>query len=116
MSTLQEVFAQKNEMVTQGNIVDAVHKFFAPHAKTVDFDGSVTKTKAELVTKMEGFTGSIAEVLEIKLHHASLENQVSFSEYTFHFKMKDGSTVLWHEILRAVWENNLIVEEEYFKG
>ncbi len=70
--------------------MDAVHKFFAPNTKSIDFDGTITKTKSELVTKTEGFTGAIAEVVGITLHHASIENQVSFVEYTFHFKMKDG--------------------------
>jgi len=116
MSKAKELFAEKNAMVLKGQIVEAVHQFFAPNAKTIDFDGTITHSKAELVSKMEGFTGSIAEVVGITLQHASIENNVSFVEYIFNFKMKDGSVVLWHEILRSVWENDLIVEEQYFKG
>ena len=41
---------------------------------------------------------------------------VSFAEFTFDFDMKDGSKILWHEIIRSVWENGLIVEEQYFKS
>jgi len=116
MSKSKELFEKKNVMVLKGQIVDAVHKYFAPNAKTIDFDGTITHSKAELVSKMEGFTGAIAEVVGISQHHAAFENHVGYVEYTFHFKMKDGSVVLWHEILRSVWENDLIVEEQYFKG
>jgi len=46
---------------------------------------------------MEGFTGCIAEVVGITLQHASIENNVSFVEYIFNFKMKDGSVFLWNK-------------------
>ncbi len=110
------IFSAKNDMVKSGQIVEAVEKFFAPNASTVDFDGSVTKTKAELVSKMQGFVGSIAKVNGITQHHAAMTGNVSFTECTFDFTMKDGSSVLWHEILRAVWKDGLIVEEQYFKA
>jgi len=113
---LNDLFSAKNEMVKAGNIVAACEEYFAENAKTNDFDGSVTQTKAELVEKMKGFTGAIKAVNGITLHHASITGNASFAEYTFDFEMADGSKILWHEIIRSVWENGKIVEEEYFKG
>jgi hypothetical protein len=113
---LDEIFLAKNEMVKNGQIVEAVEQYFASKATTVDFDGSVTKNKTELVDKMKGFTGAIAKVNGITQHHVALSGNTSFTEYTFDFDMKDGSKVLWHEIIRAVWENGEIVEEQYFKA
>lgn len=114
--SLNEILSAKNEMVKKGLIVEATEKFFAPHAKTVDFDGTRTNGKPEMVTKMKGFAGAIAKVNDITLHRASLNGDVSFSEFTFDFDMKDGSKILWHEILRTVWENGQVVEEQYFKA
>jgi hypothetical protein len=114
--SLNEIFSAKNEMVKKGQIVEATEKYFAATAKTLDFDGTVTKDKAEMVNKMKGFAGAIAKVNGITLHHASISDNVSFAEFTFDFDMKDGSKILWHEILRSVWENGLIVEEQYFKS
>jgi len=28
--------------------------------------------------------------------------------------MKDGSKILWHEILRRIWKDGKITEESYF--
>jgi hypothetical protein len=114
--SLNEVFSAKNEMVKNGLIVEATEKYFSPSAKTLDFDGTATKGKAEMVSKMQGFAGAIAKVNGIKLYNASLNGNVSFAEFTFDFDMKDGCKILWHEILRTVWENGLIVEEQYFKA
>lgn len=114
--SLNEIFSAKNEMVKKGQIVEATEKFFAPNAKTIDFDGTVTNGKSEMIAKMQGFAGGIAKVNGITLHSASLNENVSFAEFTFDFDMKDGSKVLWHEILRTVWKNGLITEERYFKA
>ncbi|WP_454046185.1 hypothetical protein [Chryseobacterium sp. Marseille-Q8038] len=103
-------------MVKKGQIVEATEKFFAPDAKTIDFDGTVTKGKSEMIAKMQGFAGAIAKVNGITLHNASLNGDVSFAEFTFDFDMKDGSKVLWHEILRTIWQNGQIVEEQYFNA
>ena len=116
MEQLQEILNAKNAMVKQGQIVEATEVFFAEHAKTIDFDGTVTNNKAEMLGKMQGFAGAIATVNEITLHHTSCNENVSFAEFTFDFDMKDGSKILWHEILRTTWENGLIIEEHYFKA
>lgn len=114
--SLNEILSSKNEMVKKGQIVEATEKYFAPHAKTIDFDGTVTNDKSEMVTKMQGFAGAIAKVNGITLHHSSVNGDISFAEFTFDFDMKDGSKILWHEILRTVWQNGQIVEEQYFKA
>ena len=114
--SLNEIFSAKNEMVKKGQIVEATEKFFAPNAKTIDFDGTVTNGKSEMIAKMQGFAGAIAKVNGITLHNASVNGDVSFAEFTFDFDMKDGNKILWHEILRTVWENGQVVEEQYFKA
>lgn len=103
-------------MVRKGQIVEATEKYFASTAKTIDFDGTVTNDKSAMVTKMQGFANAIAKVNSITLHHAALSGDVSYAEFTFDFDMKDGSKILWHEILRTVWQNGQIVEEQYFKA
>lgn len=114
--SLIEIISAKNEMVRNGQIVEATEKYFSPDARTADFDGTVTSSKSEMLDKMTGFAGAIDKVNQIALHRTSVMGDVSFAEFTFDFDMKDGSKVLWHEIIRSVWKDGLIVEEQYFKG
>ena len=114
--SLNEILSAKNEMVKKGQIVEATEKYFAANAKTIDFDGTVTNGKSEMLTKMQGFAGAIEHVNDITLHSASLNGDISFAEFTFDFDMKDGSKILWHEILRTVWQNGQVIEEQYFKS
>lgn len=113
---LQELLIAKNEMVKTGKIIDAAEKYFAPTIKTIDFDGTVTEGKQATTEKLKTFVGSIQKVNEITVHHFAAENNVTFAEFTFSFEMKDGSKILWHEIIRSRWGDDQIIEEQYFKG
>lgn len=104
-------------IVKQGAIVDAVKEFFADDANTSDYSNGGTKGKQEMLVKMEGFAGSIANVNGITHHHSIVDGNVSASEFTFDFDMKDGSKIYWHEMIRRIWnDEGKVVQEEYFNA
>ena len=66
---------------------------------------------------MEGFAASIAQVNGIEHHYTIAEGNLSASEFTFDFTMKDGSSIYWHEIIRRVWnDQGRVIQEEYFNA
>lgn len=104
-------------MVAQGAIVDAVKIFFADNAATSDYNNVSTSDKSMMIEKMEGFVGAIAKVNGITHHHSITEKNLSASEFTFDFDMKDGSKILWHEVIRRKWNaDGKVVAEEYFQA
>ncbi len=104
-------------VVAKGAIVAAVNEFFADDATTSDYNNGGTHGKAEMVAKMEGFTGAIEKVNGITHHHSIVDGNVSASEFTFDFDMKDGSKIYWHEIIRRVWNTDgKVIQEEYFNA
>lgn len=113
---LQTLSNSKNELVTNGQIIEAAEQYFASKVKTIDFDGTVTEGKGATMEKLRGFVSSIQKVNSIVLLRSASYHNVSFSEYIFSFQMKDGSQIYWHEIIRSLWEYGQIVEEQYFKG
>ena len=108
---------QMDKMVSKGAIVDAVKTYFAESANTSDYGDVTTSGKAQMVEKMEGFVGAIAKVNGITHHRTIVDENVSASEFTFDFDMKDGNEILWHEIIRRVWnEEGKVTSEEYFQA
>lgn len=108
---------QMDAMVSQGDIVNAVKTFFAEEANTSDYAEVTTSGKQQMVEKMEGFLGAIARVNGITHHHSIVDRNVSASEFTFDFDMKDGSKIYWHEIIRRIWnEEGKVIAEEYFNA
>jgi hypothetical protein len=114
---IKEHVQKMDAIVAHGAIVDAVKEFFAEHANTSDYGNSHTTGKAEMIAKMEGFAGAIAQVNEITHHHSIVDGNVSASEFTFDFNMKDGSKIYWHEIIRRIWnDEGKVIHEEYFNA
>ncbi len=112
--SLSTVVAKMDEMIVNGQIIEAVSAYFSDDATTKDFDGTVTTGKPLMLEKMNNFLGGIQKVNGITLHQSAVGNDVSMSEYTFDFDMKDGSKVLWHEIIRRLWKDGKVVNEQYF--
>lgn len=114
---IKDQVTKMDAIVSQGAIVDAVKEFFADDANTSDYGNGGTTGKTEMVAKMEGFAGAIAKVNGIKHHHSIVDGNVSASEFTFDFDMKDNSKIYWHEIIRRVWNaDGKVVQEEYFNA
>lgn len=106
---------EMDALVSKGAIVDAVRNYFAEDATTSDYNQVATGNKAQMIEKMEGFVGSIAKVNGITHHNTIVDENRSASEFTFDFDMKDGSKILWHEVIRREWNNEgKVIAEEYF--
>jgi hypothetical protein len=106
--------SEMNALVSKGDMIAAVSQFFAENATTKDHDGTTIVGKADHLKKMETFLGGIAKVNVITFHGEASTDDLSFSEFTFDFDMKDGSKILWHEVLKRIWKDGKIVEESYF--
>lgn len=115
--SLKSIVEQMDALVSHGAIVAAVQQHFADEADTSDYQNVTTSGKQQMIEKMEGFTSAIAKVNGITHHHTIVDGNVSASEFTFDFDMKDGSKVLWHEIIRRVWNTEgKVIHEEYFQA
>lgn len=114
---IRSLAVEMDGIVAQGAIVDAVKQFFAQEATTSDYNGVATNNKQQMVEKMEGFAGAIAQVNGIQHHATIVDGNESASEFTFDFNMKDNSKIYWHEIIRRSWnDKGEVIHEEYFNA
>lgn len=114
---IKHLVTNMDNLVSQGAIVEAVKQFFAEDATTSDYNGVETINKSQMVEKMESFAGAIANVNSITHHHTIVDGNISASEFTFDFEMKDNSQIYWHEIIRRIWSpDGEVVQEEYFNA
>ena len=114
---IKERVQEMDALVSKGAIVDSAQEFFYDKANTSNYSNGKTSGKPEMVAKMQEFTGAIAKVNGITHHHTIVGKNVSASEFTFDFDMKDGSKIFWHEIIRRIWNNEgKVTQEEYFNA
>jgi len=114
---IKTLATEMDSIVAQGAIVEAVEKFFADNANTSDYNQVTTTGKTQMVEKMKGFADAIAKVNGITHHRTIVDGNVTASEFTFDFLMKDDSAIYWHEIIRRIWnDEGQVIEEEYFNA
>ncbi len=114
---IKEQVQKMDALVSQGAIVDAVKTFFCDHANTSDYNNVTTSGKNQMIAKMEGFVGAIQSINGITHHRTLVDGNNTNSEFTFDFDMKDGSKILWHEIISRQWNpEGKVIQEEYFQA
>jgi hypothetical protein len=81
MKQLKEILAEKNEMVTKGQIPEAIDKYFADDAKTVDFTGRLGNGKSDIIAGQQKTVELIEKVNEISVHRVGVGEDVTFAEF-----------------------------------
>lgn len=114
---IKEQVQKMDALVSKGEIINAVENFFCEKAQTSDYGNLATEGKSQMIDKMNGFLGSIEKVNGITHHGSLVDGNISASEFTFDFDMKDGSKILWHEIIKRQWDDKgKVTNETYFNA
>lgn len=104
-----------DKMVVEGKILEAVEQFFHPDAVTQEGNAAdLIEGKAAKIEHLSAFFAGIGSVNAIKLHSTTVGDNVSMSEFTFDLTQKDGTAILWNEVLRRKWKDGLVTHERYY--
>lgn len=102
-----------DELVSEGKLVEAVDQFFADSVVSHYGNQDVVTGKTKKIEGLHHFLNVVDTVNEITLHEATATKDESFSLFTFDFTQKGGHQLTWNEVIRRVWKDGLVVEEEY---
>jgi len=105
-----------DKMVTQGNIIDAFDKYFHDDAVTHSDSGDRSKNKAQKREWLVKFFQLVQKVDRIELHGQTITGNVSHSKFTFEFTTTWGAKLVWEEIIRRTWKDDVVIDEYYFEG
>ena len=103
-------------LVSDGMLLEAVERYFDPSVRTYSNNADMVIGKDDKLKQTHAFVESIAKANDIILHNHSISDEVSFSEFTFDFTLKNGERLLMNEIIRRQWKDGKVVEERYFPG
>jgi predicted flap endonuclease-1-like 5' DNA nuclease len=53
---------------------------------------------------------------EVTLHDTVIDDNKTFSDFTFKFTNKQNEELIWKEIIQRTWEGGLVTDEYYFEG
>lgn len=111
---LKEKLQALDQMILEGQILPCIDRFFHPEVETQEGNENPVIGKAAHRAKLEQFFAGISAVNAIKLHNQAVGEDVTMSEFTFDLTQKDGSKILWNEVLRRKWKGGLVIHERYY--
>lgn len=103
-------------MVVKGQIIDAFEHYFDENVVTHSNAGDRSKNKSQKREWLIKFFSLIQKVDKIELHGQTIAGNVTHSKFTFEFTTTWGASLVWNEIIRRTWKNDLVIDEYYYEG
>lgn len=114
--TLAELDAELNQMILEGQIVEAFEKFYADSCTMRDqgFEPWVGK---ELNREREkDFVGKITDFRAGQLIDSAVGDGVTFSTWHFDYTHAEWGDVKYDQVAVRHWENGQVVSERFYRG
>ena len=111
---ISKLVQELDNLIVKGDIMGAFDAFFHPDVTTHYSPTDKTVSKTEKKSRLQVFLNQVASAQSTVLHNSSASGLVSFSEFTFRFTHKDGNTTVWNEVIRRLWQDNLVIDEKYY--
>jgi predicted flap endonuclease-1-like 5' DNA nuclease len=113
---VQKLVEAIDAQVLRGDIIGAFEAFAADNCVTHSAPDDITRSKSEKLEGLRWFLANIASINNIERPAFKVEGNESHSEFVFDFTNQQGEQLLYNEVIRRVWSDGRLVEEQYLLG
>lgn len=113
---LQQQLEKLDARVLSGDIVGAFDEFFADNCITHSNPKDITRTKTQKTEALRWFFDSIGNINRIERLGSQAGDTETYSQFVFDFSDRWGNPLVFHEVIRRVWADGKVVEEQYLMG
>ncbi len=111
--TVKQLVEALDAEVVKGNIVDAFERFAAEDCVTWSDAHNKTTSKAHKLEILGWFFQNIARINRIERPAVQVEGNVTLSQFVFDFTNRQGESLVYQEVIRRVWKDGKVAEEQY---
>jgi ketosteroid isomerase-like protein len=114
MADIAALEAELNKMILEGKAADAFEKFYAEDVVMQEPTDAPRVGKPANRKAEQEFYGNIEEFFGAKLLSSAVGDGVTFSEWSYDFKLKGQPRIKLEEVARREWQNGKIVHERFY--
>jgi ketosteroid isomerase-like protein len=114
MSDVSQLENELNQMILNGQAMDAFDKFYADDIVMQENNQPPRVGKAANREFEEQFFAAIKEFHGATLGDVAVGDDVSFSERTFDVTFQDGSRVANPQVTRRKWQGGKVINERFY--
>ncbi|MBK9336952.1 MAG: hypothetical protein IPM98_10335 [Lewinellaceae bacterium] len=113
---VQQLVEALDARILKGDIVGAFDQFAADNCVTWSNAPDMTRSKDQKVEILNWFFQNIATVNRIERLALQVAGDVTESQFVFDFVNSQGQPLVYSEVIRRVWKDGKMVEEQYLIG
>jgi ketosteroid isomerase-like protein len=113
MTDLAALEAQLNQLILDGRPLEAFERFYSEDIVMQENSEPPIAGKPRNREREQAFFGAIAE-LEVQLLGSAVGDGLSYSEWVFELRFKDGRRVRMNEVSARRWQDGLVTHERFY--
>jgi ketosteroid isomerase-like protein len=114
MSEIASLDQDLNQMIAQGQALEAFEKFYAEDCVMQENLEPERKGKDQNREYEKQFFASVEQVHDFTLLSEGVGDDVSFSEWRFDVSFKDGNRMQRTQVARRQWKDGKVVHERFY--
>ena len=116
MSDVNQLEKELNQMILDGQAMDAFEKFYADDIVMQENNQPPRAGKALNREFEEKFFAAIKEFHGVTLGDVAVGGDISFSEWTFDVTFQDGTRMANPQVTRRKWQGGKVINERFYHG
>lgn len=112
-SQLQDLDTQLNEMTRDGQILEALPRFYAEDCTFQEGNEPARTGRQAQHEHLAAFFSTLKAFNGATLHSQGVGDNVTLTEWTFDMAGPDGP-ILWNEILVRHWQDGKVISERFY--
>ena len=114
MANIQNLDAQLNQMILDGQILEAFDRFYGDDVVMQENNQEPTVGKAANRAREEQFVSSVAEIHEVRVAKTGGNGDTTFSLWIVDATYKGGPRVRQEQVAVRTWRDGKVVREQFF--
>ena len=116
MNDLRIAIEDLNQMVLQGQSMDAFEKYYADDIVMQEDNMEPIRGKAENRAREEEFFGKVTEFRGAAVKSVAVGEDITMVEWNFDYTHADWGVMNYDQVAVQRWSDGKIVSERFYKG
>ena len=116
MNTLLEKVGDLNDMLLQGQQIEALEKFYDPDVEVQENDRDPVRGKDKAIEPRKAFLAGIKEISCVKPLKVAVGEGTTMVEWQVSYESNQGPAQQFTQVAVQEWKDGQIVKEKFYFG
>ncbi len=116
MNTLLEKVGDLNDMLLQGQQIEALEKFYDPDVEVQENDKEPVRGKEKAIQARKAFLAGVKEINSVKPLKVAVGEGTTMVEWKVSYQLDEGTQQEFTQVAVQEWKDGQIVKEKFYFG